>query len=49
MFNVKSLKKHSFSLGLVPPFLDPLSRKIAEGGPFDPHWPISRINPDGRF
>ena len=19
--------------------------KITEGGPFDPHWPISRINP----
>ena len=29
--------------GGKPPFLAPL--KITEGGPFDPHWPIVRINP----
>ena len=33
-----------------PPFLDPFLEKgppkITEGGPFDPHWPISRINPE---
>ena len=32
-----------------PPFLDPIlgkrPHKITEGGPFDPHWPISRISP----
>ena len=32
------------------PLLDPINYekgppKITEGGPFDPHWPITRINP----
>ena len=27
------------------PFLEKGAPKITEGGPFDPHWPISRINP----
>ena len=27
------------------PFLEKGPLKITEGGPFDPHWPISRINP----
>ena len=27
------------------PFLEKGPPKITEGGPFDPHWPISRINP----
>ena len=27
------------------PFLEKGSPKITEGGPFDPHWLISRINP----
>ena len=27
------------------PFLEEGPPKITEGGPFDPHWPISRINP----
>ena len=29
-----------------PPFLEKAGpSKITEGGPFDPHWPISRIKP----
>ena len=28
------------------PFLKKGPPKITEGGPFDPHWPISRINPE---
>ena len=28
------------------PFLEKGPPKITEGGPFDPHWPSSRINPD---
>ena len=28
------------------PFLERGPPEIAEGGPFDPHWPISRINPE---
>ena len=27
------------------PFLEKGPPKITEGGPFNPHWPISRINP----
>ena len=27
------------------PFLEKGPLKITEGGPFDPHWPVSRINP----
>ena len=27
------------------PFLEKGPPKITEGGPFHPHWPISRINP----
>ena len=27
------------------PFLEKEPPKITEGGPFDPHWPVSRINP----
>ena len=27
------------------PFLEKKPPKITEGGPFDPHWPISRIKP----
>ena len=27
------------------PFLEKGPPKITEEGPFDPHWPISRINP----
>ena len=27
------------------PFLEKGPPKITEGGPFDPHWSISRINP----
>ena len=27
------------------PFLEKGPPKITEGGPCDPHWPISRINP----
>ena len=27
------------------PFLEKGSPEITEGGPFDPHWPITRINP----
>ena len=26
-------------------FLEKEPPKITEGGPFDPHWPVSRINP----
>ena len=50
------VNKCSFSHGTVctntfwgTPFLGPPLRKrapkITEGDPFDPHWPISRINP----
>ena len=28
------------------PFLEKGPPKITEEGPFDPHWPISKINPD---
>ena len=47
-------KKALIFFGFGAPFLGPSfskkgSPKIAEGGPFDPHWPISRINPEGRF
>ena len=27
------------------PFLEKEPPKITEGGPFDPNWPVSRINP----
>ena len=27
------------------PFLEKETPKITEEGPFDPHWPISKINP----
>ena len=27
------------------PFLEKEPPKITEGGPFDPHWQVSRINP----
>ena len=30
---------------LAPPFFEKWPPKITEGGPFDPHWPISGINP----
>ena len=30
----------------LSPFLKKGPPKITEGGPFDPHWPISRINPE---
>ena len=30
---------------LGPPFFEKGPPKITEGGPFDPHWPISKINP----
>ena len=30
---------------LGPPFLKKGPLKITERGPFDPHWPISGINP----
>ena len=49
------VNKGSFSHGTVctnkfkyllgTPFLEKGPPKITEGGPFDPHWPISRINP----
>ena len=50
------VNKHSFSHRTVctstfwgNPLLDPLYEngppKITEGDPFDPHWPISRLNP----
>ena len=32
-------------LSKTPPFLKKVLLKITEGGPFDPHWPISKINP----
>ena len=51
----QSVNKRSFSHGTVctnkfkyllgDPFLEEGPPKITEGGPFDPHWPISRINP----
>ena len=28
------------------PFLEKGPPNVTEGGPFDPDWPISRINPD---
>ena len=49
------VNKGSFSHGTVctnkfkyllgTPFLEKGPPKITEGGPFDPHWPIFRINP----
>ena len=51
----QSVNKRSFSHGTVctnkfkylwrTPFLEKGPPKITEGGPFNPHWPISRINP----
>ena len=45
----KSQKALSFFLDLVPLswtlFLEKGLPKITEGNPFDPNWPISRINP----
>ena len=32
-------------LSKTPPFLKKGPPKITEGGTFDPHWPISKINP----
>ena len=32
-------------LSKIPPFLKKGPPKITEGGTFDPHWPISKINP----
>ena len=32
-------------LSKTPPFLKKVFLKITEGGPFDPRWPISKINP----
>ena len=40
----KSQKALSF-FGFGAPFLEKGPSKIKEGGPFDPHWSISRINP----
>ena len=36
--------KFKYLLG-GPPFLKRGPLKLQKGGPFDPHWPISRINP----
>ena len=44
MWNVKSLKKALSVFGFGAPFLEKGPPKITEGDPFDPQWPISRIN-----
>ena len=47
--NVRFLMEQSVPISsntfLGPPFLEKGSPQITEGGPFDPHWPIARINP----
>ena len=36
---------HLVFFGFCTPFLEKGPPKIIERGPFDPHWPVSRINP----